>query len=568
MMVPASDRSLNRLPVIAALLLFAGCASSAVEMAERPAPSGAITDPTHQVVTSPYGAVSSASRLATEAGAEVLARGGNAVDAAVATAFVLTVTEPSMSGLGGRASTIIRTPDGRVHGIDGLNQVPAGYADGGSPGYERAAVPGVPAALGRALEQFGTWPLERVLEPAICLAGEGYLLEEDEAARFLSTADDLRRYPGARDYFLKPDGSPYQPGDLFIQEDLARTLRTIAEEGIDAFYRGPIADAIHEDMAANGGFITRTDLAGYEALPAILVRGEYRGHPLVSNFRPAAGHAVIEALHIIETLGPAPAGDSAEYASIAGQAMRIAISDRGRRFGDESQSARRITSKEWAAERAREIDLSGPAVGALTYALPQGELTPRAPDEDNTTHLSVMDASGMVVAHTQSLGPTMGTRVATPGLGFLYATRLGSTPGSRPSSTISPTILFSPEGTPLLAVGCAGNDRIITAIVQVISHIVDHGMTLEEAMAAPRVHPAGGRRLRLESGGVSSWPETVRAALEEAGFEVVAAPSRDFGRVHAVWFDPATGLFTGVAEPRWDGGAAAPRVGVTEVGRR
>jgi gamma-glutamyltranspeptidase/glutathione hydrolase len=418
-------------------------------------------------------------------------------------------------------------------------------------------VPGVPAALGRALEQFGTWTLKQVLESAIRLARDGYRLEDDEAARFRAAADDLARYPGARGYFLKPDGSPYQPGEVFVQEDLARTLQTIAEDGIDAFYRGPIADAIHADMAASGGFITRSDLAGYQALPALLVRGEYRGHSLVSNFRPSAGHAVIEALHIMATFGPAPASESWEYASIAGQAMRMAISDRGRRFGDENQSAGKITSKEWAAERAGEIDPSGSVVGALAPRF-EDEPTLVAQYVDNTTHLSVMDASGMVVAHTQSLGPSMGTRVATPGLGFLYATRLGTTPGSRPSSTIAPTILFSPDDTPLLAVGCAGNDRIITAVVQVISHIVDHGMSLEQAMAAPRVHPAGDKRLRLESGDVSIWPETVGPALQRAGFEVVAAPSRDFGRVHAVLFDPVTGLFTGVAEPRWDGAAAGP----------
>ncbi len=535
----------RRFALLLALVLAVGCVRT--------------TDPASQLVTSPAGAVAAASRHATAAGAQVLAEGGNAADAAVTAAFVLAVTEPSMSGLGGRASIVVRTPGGRIEGIDGLNQVPAGWRPGGEPGYERAAVPGVPAALSTLLADHGTWSLERVLQPAIRLADEGFPLEEDEAARFAAAAEDLRLHPGSAACYLRPDGSPYEAGDRFAQPDLAATLRTMAEEGIDAFYHGRIAERIAEDMRERGGFITREDLADYRALPAIQVRGTYRGVGLVSNFRPASGHAVIQALQMMDTFDPADFEGPAEWAAVTAGAMRIAISDRRRTFGDEDTSALQLTSTAWARERAAGIQLPGEEEEPPAAVIPAGEHTLFEPDEDHTTHLSVMDASGYAVALTQSLGPSMGTRLVTPGLGFLYATRLGSEPGSRPSSTISPTLLLDPEGTPLLAVGCAGDDRIITAIVQVISSLADRGRTLEEAVAAPRVHPGGGRRLLVELGDPIAWEDEHLARLATFGFDLEPTPSSAFGRVHAVRYDPISRIFTGVAEPRWDGGAAAPR---------
>ncbi|MEX2608446.1 MAG: gamma-glutamyltransferase [Gemmatimonadota bacterium] len=552
-----SSRLLLRFPLALALalaLLLGACATQPV--VEPAAPAVSLTDPTAQVARSPHGMVASASSYATQVGAAVLAQGGNAVDAAVATAFTLAVTEPPMSGLGGRASTVIRTPDGQVYGIDGLNQVPQGYAEGAPAGYDRAAIPGVPAALGHALERYGSWPLARLLAPAILLAEEGFILNAEVAGFIAGAADDLRQHEGSRRYFLKPDGSPYQEGDRLVQRDLARTLRGIAEGGVAAFYGGWIADSIHADMVRRGGFITRAELADYEALPAILVEGSYRGFELVSNYQPASGHTVIEALHIMEHFDLGSAG-AAERASLTGQAMQLALSDRSRRFGTPEESAARLTSRAHAAERAREI--RGPEVGqpVPAGAAEQDEPWWLRPDADHTTHLSVIDADGMAVTHTQSLGPAMGTALAAPGLGFLYATRLGSVPGSRPGSTISPTLVTDPAGRLRYALGGAGDARIITAVIQTLSGVIDRGLSIEEAVAAPRVHPGGQASLNVEQGERIRWTDADVARLRELGFEVEVSTSGYFGRVHAVAVDGST--LEGAADPRRSGTAVGVR---------
>lgn len=565
-------RRLVRLRSIAVgLLILSGitaCTPQGV-VQTSPASSLAITDPTAQVAESPRGMVASASRFATEVGARVLAEGGNAVDAAVATAFTLAVTEPTMSGLGGRASIVIRTPAGEFYGIDGLNQVPRSFRDGAPPGYATAAIPGVPAALAHAVEKYGSWPLSRIMAPAIRLAEEGFPLTPLEASRFADAVDVLRTFEGSRRYFLRPDGSTYAPGERFIQRDLARTLRGIAEGGARAFYHGWIADTIHADMVRKGGFITRDELAGYEALPAILVRGSYRGHKIVSNYDPAAGHTVIEALHIMERfdLGSML---SAEYASIVGQSMQLALADRSRDFGSREETARRLTSKEHAAERAGDVRVPGP--GAFTPARDtvsfaravaggiEDEQEPwwLRPDQDNTTHLSVVDASRMSVALTQSLGPSLGTRLAAPGLGFLYATRLGSVPGSRPGSTISPTIVTDPSGNLRYVLGGAGDSRIISAVIQTLSRAIDQGLPLDRAVAAPRLHPMGGTTLRMERDTSGGWTDAEMERLRVLGFTIETSPSTYYGRVHAVTIDEETRRFIGVAEPRLFGSAAGP----------
>lgn len=580
----------SRLTLVLALLAastFAGCGGGAGARSTEPIPPGAaagLTDVDAQVARSSYGMVASASRYATEVGARVLAEGGNAVDAAVATAFALAVTEPPMSGLGGRASTLIRTPDGEVYGIDGLNQVPSGYqaaardssgqpAAGSLPaGYDRAAIPGVPAALVHALDRYGTWPLSRVMAPAIRLAEDGFVLTAEVATLMADQAETLREYESSRRYFLKPDGSPYRAGERLVQTDLARTLRAIAEDGASAFYRGWIADSIHADMVRAGGFITRDELAGYEALPSIVVRGTYRGHGLIGNYLPASGHTVIEALQIMERF-PLVDLPPAERTSITAQAMQLALSDRGRAFGSPERSARRLTSRRWAAERASEI--SGAKVGgaqpssgrdaqlqddpAELVGVGASDSPPwwSGPDQDHTTHLSVVDGSGMAVAHTQSLGPVMGTGLAASGLGFLYATRLGSRPGSRPGSTISPTIVTDPDGRLRYVLGAAGDSRIITAVVQTLSGAIDQGLPIELAVAAPRVHPMGRTGLRVERSMRTGWRDADVEQLRALGFEVDLRPASYFARVHAIAVEGST--LAGAADPRRTGTAVGIR---------
>lgn len=544
------------------------------------------TDPHLQIATSQYGMVSSAHPLATEVGVRVLAEGGNAVDAAVATAFALAVVEIGMSSIAGRASIMIRSPNGHFHGIDGLNQVPHSYTSGAPEGYDRAATPGAVAAWVKAAEEHGTWPLSRIVEPAARLADEGFPLRAREASRISGAAADLFQHPASREYFFKPDGSNYAAGEIFRREDLARVIRAVGQEGVEAFYSGWIADSMHVDMVANGGFITRTELASYQALPALTVQGDYRGYQLFSNFRPASGHAVVQALQMLEGFDMATAASTTTWASLIGQSMQLALADRRNSFGTEEESASVLTSKSYAAERAANIRYPGPGTPttgswntqpanptwqSATTGEEDREQTTRFTDEaaravvalgeedrEHTTHLTVMDQYGGVVALTQSLGPSMGTRLAARGLGFLYATRLGSTPGTRPSSTIAPTIVMCPDGQIGYALGGAGDARIITAVIQVLSRLIDGGLPLDQAMAAPRVHPLDETSLRMETGSYG-WSVAERQELEALGFTVSTSPGSYFGRVHAVAYDPATNRFLGVAEPRDEGGAAGPR---------
>jgi gamma-glutamyltranspeptidase / glutathione hydrolase len=525
---------------------------------------GPITDPQAQVVVSGRGVVASASQLATAVGAEVLAAGGNAVDAAVATAFALAVAEPTMSGLGGRTSIVIRDRAGAVHGIDGLNQVPHGFESGAPAGYSQAAIPGTPAALARALAEHGSWSLAAVLMPAIRLAEQGFGMPPGEASRLAAVRTDLLGHEASARYFLRPDGSAYAADEHFVQADLGRALRAIATHGIDVFYHGWIADSIHADMTANGGFITRAELAQYEALPAIAARGSYRGFEVASNFRPASGHAVVQALHMLEEFDVYGPDHPVEWGALIGEAMRIALGDRGRSFGSAEESAAVLTSRAWARERVAAMAFPPQPLGAEASAAQHAAVAVPAAfddepwlatDPESTTHLSVADASGMAVAITQSVGPAAGTRLAASGVGFLYATRLSSTPGSRPSSTISPTLLLHPDGRVALALGAAGDARIISAVIQTIARWADHGLPIDQAVAAPRLHPLGSDELRVES---ARWSANQRDSLAALGFTVSTAAATWFGRVHALSFDPGTSLFAAVADPRRDGSAAAP----------
>jgi gamma-glutamyltranspeptidase/glutathione hydrolase len=562
-----------RLSLVAALALTiaAACATSPSRSADPVAVDTTITSPAAQIAHSTRGVVASATVQATAVGAQVLAEGGNAVDAAVATAFALAVTEPSMSGLGGRAAMLVRQPDGTVIGIDGLNQVPSIYKEkSGIPEpYERAAIPGVPAALAQVLAAHGTWPLARVLQPAIDLATHGFELGAGEAGRWAAAREQLLQFGAGRGTYLRPDGSLWKAGERPTNPLLAATLQRLSTDGVDAFYRGPIAEAIDADMRARGGFVLREELAAYRALPALVVRGTYRGHEIVSNFRPAAGQAVVQALHTLELVAVPPHGDEARWAAVMGQAMHWALADRSMRRGTEPESAQFLTSQDHARERAGRVVVparlpaSAHAVNAepfqgAGFLYPPGTLVTAPDDREATTHLSVADSSGRVVTLTQSLGPAMGTRLVAPGLGFLFATRLGTTPGSRPASTVAPTLVVSPGGTRVVALGGAGDSRIISAVIQVVSRLLDHGLTLPAAMLAPRVHPDAERTLRVEDGPLSAWTSVDRDRLSGWGFTLVPSPAGFFGRVHAVEVVFGQPMLA-VAEPRWTGGAAGPK---------
>lgn len=527
-----------------------------------------------QVARSARGVVAAAQPLAAQAGAAMLERGGNAVDAAVAAAFALAVVEPTMSGLGGRAQILIRLPDGAHVGIDGTTQAPATYDPDTAPqagyGYPTVGVPGVPAALLRALEEHGSLDRATVMAPAIALAEDGFDVLPGEAERHAAAADEIREFEGTSAVFLNAAGETRAPGERFVQPDLASTLRAIAQGGHDAFYRGAIAEAMAADMASHGGAVTLEALAAYEAETSEIVTGSYRGHDLVGLWVPSYGAITIEILQLLETLDMG-ALDEDDWALAVAEAIRVGYLDRPHQ--DSMDDAARLTSKAWAAERAPMMRVPAGAGASAAVASPPGTRFALAED-GHTTHLTTADESGMVVALTQSLGPNMGSKVVTPGLGFLHAATLGGylgrmEAGERARSHISP-FMVERGGEPFLALGAAGGGRIPTAIVAVISRVIDRGMTLEDALRAPRIVPdfpsqtEGGdpeaeTAVALEVGTGMGFMDDAVAALRALGIEVDAV-DRDgaFGRVHAVRWHADTGVWEGAADPDWEGAAVAP----------
>jgi gamma-glutamyltranspeptidase/glutathione hydrolase len=508
-----------------------------------------------QVARATTGMVVSGSAIASEVGARVLEQGGNAVDAAVATAFALSVVEPTMSGIGGRTQLLIRSADGKFHGIDGGTSIPAAYVPGTVPssdtahGYKTIGVPGTPAALALALERHGTFTLARVLRPAIALARDGFVLPAAEAERIAGEREGLTR--GARAYFLRPDGTAHKAGERFVQADLARTLETIANEGVRAFYNGRMADMMVRDVRANGGSLQLSDLHGYAADEARVVHGSYRAHDLHGTYLPASGVTTIQALQILENFELAPIAGTAAWAGLLTRALLLAFDDRVADFGSEEAKAAKLVSKEHARERAAQVRASAGRAS-----------TPPDEEPEHTTHLSVADRNGGVVALTQSVGPMMGSRAATPGLGFLYAATMGYLgdvkPGDRPFSSQSPLIVTQ-NGELRYVLGGAGARRIIPALVAVLSRSIDQKLSFSDAMAAPRLHalPA---RIDLEKRAPASWTGADSAALVGLGFTVrMRSDAPYFARVHGIAFDARQRVFIGVADPRWQGASAAPR---------
>ncbi|MEX2281584.1 MAG: gamma-glutamyltransferase [Gemmatimonadota bacterium] len=506
------------------------------------------------------GMVVTGSAYASEAAARVLGAGGNAVDAAVTAAFVLGVVEPSMSGIGGRTQILLRTRTGEFVGIDGTTQVPASYPGGAGSrgestyGYESIAIPGTVAALVSAARRYGSWPLERVLEPAIQLAENGFAIPPPEADRIAGIAAQLREFEGTRHYFLKPDGSPFRAGEPFRQPDLARTLRRIAARGAAGFYLGETAEAIARDHKAHGGFITAADLQRYGIQDALIVRGSYRDHTLIGTYLPASGATTIEAMQILQHFDvPAFAG-SARWASIVAQSLLLSFDDRDSTMEPASRKAAWLTSKELAALRARAIADRGARIGDRGLHSPDDE-------PEHTTHLSVVDRNGMVVTLTQSVGPLMGSRVAAPGLGFLYAATMGylgtTRPGDRPFSSQSPLIVM--EGNqPVYVLGAAGARRILSAIVQTLSRAIDQKLPLYQAMALPRFHPTASQ-IEIEVRSGTAWSTSALDSIRQMGFTV--RPRDDapyFARINGIGYDLLAGEWIGVADSRWQGAASGP----------
>ena len=526
----------------------------------------------HEVVASEV-VIASNHPLASAAGMEMIARGGNAIDAAIATAFALTVVEPMMVSIFGAGLMNVRDgKTGEIVNVDNYAVAPkAARPDMYRPlegaedplttvdrenevGYRAVGVPGALPAWAAILAERGRLALAAVMAPAIRYAAEGYLVSPYLANCIQASAADLARFPASAAVFL-PNGAPPKPGDRIVRRDYARTLELIAREGPGAFTQGQIAELVAADMAKNGGLIAVDDLASYRFARRTPVRGTYRGYEIVSVAPTSSGGThIVQALNILEGFDLTRSGfGTAATIHLLAETLAIAFVDRAAYMGDPAfvdVPVEWLTSKEYAAERRGQIDLRR----ASHFAA--GE-RPIDRESANTTHLTVMDREGNVVAMTQTLHALFGSKVTVPGTGmllnnnmWLFDPRPGRpnsvAPGKRMLSSMSPTIILK-DGQPCFAIGTPGGTRIFPAVLQAIVNVIDHGMSLQEAVEAPRVW-TDGSVLEVEDG----IPEAVRADLAELGHSVRVVP-RVAGGMNGVMRDSRTGLLHGAACWRADG---------------
>ncbi|OYZ89408.1 MAG: gamma-glutamyltransferase [Rhizobiales bacterium 17-65-6] len=512
------------------------------------------------------GMVVSEQAIAARVGADILRRGGNAVDAAVAVGYALAVVHPCCGNLGGGGYMLVRLADGRATFID-FREVAPGAATAGMfldgdgnlvpdaslKGWRAVAVPGSVLGLDTALERFGTMSRTQVMAPAIALAREGYVLSAGDAAILATGTQAFRADPTLAAIFLK-DGAALKAGDRLVQSDLASTLSAIAAGGPAAFYRGEIPRRIVAASAAGGGLLSAQDFASYAVRVGEPLRCTYRGYDILTAAPSSAGGtAICEILNILEgyPLSSSGAG-AAETVHIMAEAMRQAFIDRNSALIDPAFGANpleRLLSKDYAVAIRAHIDPARAAISTL-------DDPSAAPHEGTeTTHYSVADAAGNTVAVTYSLNAYFGARVMAPGTGvFLndtmddFTTKPGNSnafglvqgarnaiaPGKRPLSSMSPTIVVR-EGKPYLVLGSPGGSRIISSVVQTLVNVIDHGMTLQEAVDAPRIHHQWLPDVLFAEPYALS-PDTIRLLVEK-GHKVVV--QRPWSAVEAIQFPDA-----------------------------
>jgi gamma-glutamyltranspeptidase/glutathione hydrolase len=550
-----------------------------------------------------HGIVVSAQEQASRAGLEIMQVGGNAVDAAVATGFALAVVHPAAGNLGGGGFMLIRMADGKIRFIDYREKAPAAakpamFLDGqgnviegaSEYGYKAIAVPGSVAGMAYAEQKYGKLTVKQVIAPAIRLAREGYTLSWEEARDFQRDRY-LSRFPESRRIFQR-DGNFYQPGEIFRQPELARTLERIAAQP-DDFYHGAIARELAASLQKGGGIVTVEDLAQYEVREREPVRGTYRGYEIISAPPPSSGGAVlIEALNIAEGYDLAKLGDrSAESIHFATEAFRRAFYDRAEFLGDPDFSripVAQLIDKKYAAAWRESIEAAHASVSkelkrpAIFDELEQYAATHPAPQGNreslHTTHYSVVDAEGNAVAVTTTLNGWFGSRVTAEGLGFLlnnemddFSAKPGAPnadgliqgaanaigPGKRPLSSMTPTIVVH-DGKTVLVLGSPGSSKIITTVANVLMGVVDYGMNIQEAVDAPRFH----NQWLPDVLTVEQWfsPDTVRA-LQKMGYDVQTG-FHDSGNFHPYWsdaeciaIDPTSGERLGASDYRSNGKA-------------
>ncbi len=568
------------LHALVALLLTASV------VAHAHAQRGAAEFPPAQAVTARHGMVVAQEAIATRIGVEVLKRGGNAVDAAVAVGFALAVTYPRAGNIGGGGFMVIHLARrNQQFAIDYRETAPAattqttylderGEAD---PKKSRetglaVGVPGTVAglALALALEKYGSgkFSLAALIRPAIALARDGIPVTTDIADSLPSAAARFARFPASAKIFLKPNGAPLAPGDTLVQRDLAASLQAIARGGPRAFYQGPIAERIVAAVRGAGGLMTRDDLRNYRAVERTPLRGTYRGHDIVSMPPPSSGGVMLIAMLNMLEHDTLKANDPDSLHLIV-EAMKRAYADRAKFLGDPDAvkvPVAGLISKKYAAAQRATIDPK--------QARPAGELNAVDPvrfESDNTTHYSVVDRFGNAVSNTYTLNLSYGVGMVAGGTGILlnnelddFAAKPGAPnafgligldtanapgPGKRPLSSMTPTIVLK-DGKPLLVTGSPGGSRIITAVLQVTINVLDHGMTIADAVTAPRLHH---QWVPDEVGVERGVPPALVKALEARGHRVT--PRAPGTSANSIQVAPA-GLI-GAADTRTRGALAA-----------
>ncbi|MBQ2995698.1 MAG: gamma-glutamyltransferase [Oscillibacter sp.] len=525
------------------------------------------------------GMVTTANVYATMAGLEVLEMGGSAVDAAIAISYALGVVEPNASGLGGGGFFNIHMADGREVVIDYREVAPMAQdaytwlnedgtvknGNANSVGALAAAVPGTVAGLEYALEHYGSGKLTRqqIMQPAIDLATEGYIIGGTTAAAIADYYDYMvTDYTVLGDYYLK-DGLPYEVGDVITNPDLAKSLQMIAEGGRDAFYKGEMAQAIIDTLASYGGVMTMEDLANYEPAIREPVKGTYRGYEIVSCPPASSGGThIVEVLNVLENYDIGAMGvNTAETLHVWSEALKACFADRGAFMADTAFAdvpLAGLTSKEYAKTIADKI---------TDQAQSWEKGAPWDYQGNSTTAYSVADAEGNIVSVTQTIECFWGCKIAIPGYGFIMNDQMhdfSTDPesvnkvegGKKPLSSMSPTIVLDKDGKAFMSLGSPGGLRIWPTVAQVISNVIDHGMNMQDAIDCARIFDRGNADgICYESAGENAITADTVAALEAQGhtFTDKGGWNLFFGGCQGILF--AEDGIQGGADPRRDGKA-------------
>ena len=570
---------LRRVSALLALLLVlpaSACRAQAPAPPEAPDPRGVQAGRAMVVAGHPEAA---------RAGLDILRDGGNAVDAAVAVGFALAVTLPNAGNVGGGGFLLARFADGQAASLDFREVAPLAatrdmYVDPltgqvrpdlSRRGALAVGVPGTVAGLLDAHARWGRLPLGHLLDPAIRLAGEGHRFTERQARLLNRYRDDFLDHPAAARYFTTPDGADYEAGALWVQADLAAVLTRIRDRGRAGFYEGETADLIVAEMERSGGLITHEDLARYEPVLREPVYGEYRGHRVLAMGPPSSGGiALVQMLEAVEPVALRTLGwHSPAHLHLFGESMRRAYADRSHWLGDPAfvdVPAAALMDPAYVRERMASFR---PDTVSSSLAVGHGTPPALAPEGTETTHYSIVDEDGNAVAVTTTINDYFGAKVAVDGAGFLLNDEMDDftsapgqpnlwglvqgeanavRPGARPVSSMTPTILEDPEGRLFMVVGSPGGARIITTVFQVVTNVLDFGMPVQEAVAAPRFHHQWlPERLQVEAG----LPDATLDALRARGWAVERVAT--FGAADAIvarYADDGTLTLHGGADPR------------------